>query len=111
MDNLGLANEALVDEGGERGRGIEPVACCISVSAAAKVQPPANTPNRRNSTCSLGSEQVVAPGNGIAQRLLPRGKIPGTTGQQRQAPLEAASSSAVRRQHLDARRRQLDGQG
>ena len=54
-----------------------------------------------------GSEQVVAPGNGTAQRLLPRGKIPGTTGQQGQAPLEPLQQR-LRRQHLDARGRQLD---
>ena len=53
---------------------------CIRVSAAARSSR-RRIPQSTKQHLFAGREQVVAPGNGIAQRLLPRGQIAGTTGQ------------------------------
>ena len=100
-DALGLANEALVDERGERGEEIELVAC-LHQDSARRGSSRRRTPQSTKQHLFAGREQVVAPGNGIAQRLLPRGQIAGTTGEQRQAPLEPLQQRRWR-QHLDAR--------
>ena len=54
-------------------------------------------------------EQVVAPVDGSAQRLLARRQVPGAARQEREALLEARAHGD-RRQQLDARRREFDRQ-
>ena len=56
------------------------------------------------------AEQVVAPGNRRAQRLLTRRQIPRAAGQDLETALQPPQHRR-RRQRLDAGRRQLDGQG
>ncbi len=46
-----------------------------TASAASSVQPPTKTARLRNSVCSSGDEQVVAPGDRVAHRLLPRRQV------------------------------------
>ena len=57
----------------------------------------------------LGCQQVVAPGDGIAHRLLPRRQVARASGQQRQ-PVLKSREQRCGREHLDPRRGQLDGQ-
>src|SRR6266702_112889 len=57
----------------------------------------------------LGIEEMVAPGNGIAEGLLPRGPIAFPTRQYSQ-PLAQTCEERLRWQQFDARCRQLDGQ-
>ena len=98
LSTLGLANEALVDERGERGKNVEPVAGCIS--GLGRLQRPAAGEDRQPAKQRLlaGREQVVAPGDGVAQRLLARGQVAGAAGQQRQAPVQPRQQRR-RRQH------------
>ena len=74
-----------------------------------KVKPPAKTASRRKSACSSAGEQVVAPGDRVAHRLLPGGQVARAAGQQRQPPLQPGEQRR-RREDLDARGGQLDGQ-
>ena len=73
-----------------------------TASAASSVQPPTKTASRRNSACSASVEQVVAPGDRVAQRLLARRQVARAAGEQRQPALEpgqqrpAGESSVIR---------------
>ena len=80
-----------------------------TASAASMVQPPAKTASRRNSACSSGVEEIVAPGDGIAHRLLPGRQGPRPSRQQRQALLQALEQR-LRWQHLDEGGGQFNGQ-
>ena len=53
--------------------------------------PPRRRPDWRNSRCSAGGQQVVAPGDGVAQGLLAGGRSEGA-GQQGQAGFQAGST-------------------
>ena len=61
----------------------------------------------RTSACSSLAEQVVAPVDRAAQRLLARGQVARAARQQRE-PLARAVEHRLRRQQPDARRGQLD---
>ena len=65
-----LAQQALVDQGADaveqRGQARAPADCF----GAVHVQPPTNTVRRRNSLCSSAVQQIMAPGDGAAERLL-----------------------------------------
>ena len=54
-------------------------------------------------------KEIVAPGDGIAHRLLSRWEIPAATGQERQTPLQTIEECRGR-EHLDASGSELDGQ-
>ena len=80
-----------------------------TASAAARVKPPAKTARRRKSACSVGREQVVAPGDRVAHRALPRRQVAAAAGQQGQ-PLLEPGQERRRRQDLHPGRGKLDGQ-
>ncbi len=58
----------------------------------------------------LLSQLLVAPGDGVAQRALPRRRVAGSAGEQRQAAVHALEEGGGR-QRAQASRRQLDGEG
>ena len=70
---------------------------------------PTKTASARNSALLGCVEQVVAPGDRVAQRLLPRRQVARAAGQQRQALLQARQQR-LRGEQLDPRRGQLDRQ-
>ena len=88
-----------------------PVPTATISSAASSVKPPTKTrqaggraPARRI------AQQVVAPGDGVAHRLLARGWVAPAAGQQWQALLAGGPSKRRGGSSLDARGRQLDRQ-
>ena len=99
---VSLADEALVDERGERLQ----VAVADSLR---RLERPAAGEDReaRQSLLLMLLEQVVAPGDRRPQRLLSLGSIPGATREERE-PLLQPREQGIRRQDLDARGRQLD---
>jgi hypothetical protein len=76
-------------------------------SAASSVKPPAKTPSRAEELFLAVVEEVVAPGERVAQRLLPRGKVACAAGQKLQALAEPLQHRFGREQR-DPRRRQLE---
>ena len=58
----------------------------------------------------LRLQQVVTPGDGVAQGALSLGRIPRPTGEEGQ-PLLQTGQHRLRREHAHPRRGQLDGQG
>ena len=76
-------------------------------SRIAPLQPGMNT-----MSCSARTrvEEVVAPGDRPAQRLLPFRQVPRAGGQERKVPLEAIHD-LLRGEQLDPRRGELDGEG
>jgi hypothetical protein len=58
----------------------------------------------------VGVEQVMAPGDGVAQGALPGRGVPRASRQERQAVFQPRQER-FRRKQADPRRRQLDGQG
>ena len=88
-----LPDEALVDERGERRRAPRRARARRSpqtASAASSEQPPTKTPSRANSACSASVEQVVAPVDRVAQRLLALGQVDGAAGEEVEAAARAA---------------------
>ena len=67
---------------------------------ASSVQPPAKTASRRKRACSGRVQQVVAPGDGVAQRPLARRQVARAAGQQRQAARPAAPAAPAARSSL-----------
>ena len=88
-----------------------PRSCFVSAtaSAASNVHPPTKTESAAEQPLLRFVEQVVAPGDRAAQRLLAFGQIARAAGEDLQAALQS-SQHRRGRQRLDARRRQLDGQ-
>ena len=80
-----------------------------TASAASRVQPPAKTASRRKSACSDVIEQIVAPGDRRAQRLLPLGAV-AAAARERGQPAVKAGEDRVRGKQAHAGRGQLDGQ-
>ena len=64
-----------------------------TASAASSVQPPTKTASRRNSALLGRVEQVVAPGDRAAQRLLAGRQVARAAGQQRQPAAPAAPAA------------------
>ena len=81
-----------------------------TASAASRVQPPTKTRQPTEQGLLARLEQVVAPGDGVAQRLLAGRQVARATGQQRQALLQPREHR-LRRQDSHAGRRQLDASG
>ena len=81
-----------------------------TASSASRDAPPAKTPRRAEHRLLAGVQQVVAPGDGVPQRLVPGRQVAGATAQERQPALQPPQQGA-RRQHGDARGGQLQGQG
>ena len=93
-----LAQQALVHSAAIPSRTSSAPSPPQTASAASSVQPPAKTASRRKSVCSSGVEQVVAPGDRVAQRPLPRRQVARAPGQQRQrcVPAVPAAPAAAR---------------
>ena len=92
-----LHEQAVVHEGGDA---VEHVDAEILSGVADRfrafsVQPPANTDRRRKSFCSSRREQVVAPLDGLAQRLLALRQIAGAAGQQLRAAARFGSADRL----------------
>ena len=87
-----------------------PASMAATASAPSSVQPPAKTLKRRKRVCSCRGEQVVAPGDRVAQRALPGGQVARSAGKERKALLEAGQKRR-RRKQANTRRGQLDRQG
>ena len=80
-----------------------------TASAASRRQPPTKTREAREERLLLRQQQVVAPGDRPAQRLLARGEVLRAARQQRQ-PLVEAAQERRRRERPHPGRRQLDRQ-
>ena len=80
-----------------------------TASAASSVQPPDEDRQAAEQAPLVLVQQVVAPGDGVAQRLLAGREIARAAGQQRQPALQPAQHR-LGRQQPDAGRRQLDRQ-
>ena len=78
-----------------------------TASAASSVKPPANTASRRNSAARASSQEVVAPVDQRAQRLLARQRGAVAAGQQPEAIVQALGD-LLDRQRAHARRGELD---
>ena len=78
-----------------------------TASAASSVQPPAKTARPREELPVLRAEQVVAPVDRRAERLLARRLVARPAGEQLEAPLEPGEQR-LRREQLRARGRELD---
>ena len=74
-----------------------------------EVDPPSKTDRRSSSRRCPLVEEVVAPGDGAAERLLALGQVARAGGEERQLVLEPRPHR-VRREELDPGRRELDGQ-
>src|SRR5436190_995992 len=108
---LGLLQQALVDK---RGHCIQDWLHLIAKRAANRLDgfQRATTGKDREppeKPLLVGIEEVVAPGNGIAEGLLPRWQIAFPTRQYSQA-LPQPCDELLRLQQFDTRRRQLDSQ-
>ena len=99
---LAGADEALVDE---RLRDVE-VGVRQTASAALSVQPPAKTASRANALLLVGVEQVVAPLDRRAQRLLPR--VDAAARLQQVEPAREAVEELRGREHAHARGGELE---
>ena len=73
-----------------------------------EVNPPANTPRRRNTACSSVVEQVVAPLERGAQRLVARQDDARAAGEQPEARVEAGRATGPSPSARHARCRELD---
>ena len=82
---------------------------CVIVSAALTVAPPGERREACEALLLSFAEQVVAPVDGRAQRLLACGRVAGA-GAERIERVVQAFGDLARRQQSAARRRQLDGQ-
>src|SRR5207253_8376476 len=107
---LGLLQQALVDK---RGHCIQDWLHFIAKRAANRLDGFQRATTRKDreppeKPLLLGIEEVVAPGNGIAQGLLPRWRIACPTCQHCQ-PLSQSCEERLRRQQFAAGRSQLDG--
>ena len=117
IQTLALTDQALVDQGGNGGPRTDRVARpgWATASIASNVPPPAERwLGRRNSAlCSLGFEEVIAPGNRVPQGLLTCGADRGRASGQQGGPDRFSSrpSSAARRQYLEPGRGEFDRQG
>ena len=78
-------------------------------SAASSVKPPVKTVEGGEQILVLGRQQVVAPGDRLAHRLLPHRQVTGAAGQERQT-LFQPGQECRRRQESGPRRSQLDRQ-
>src|SRR6266567_6793439 len=108
---LGLLQQALVEK---RGNGIQGWLHLIAKRAAHRLDcwKPATTGKDREppeKPLLVGIEEVVAPGDGIAEGLLPRGPIAFPTRQDSQRLVQPCEER-LRWQQFDARCCQLDGQ-
>jgi hypothetical protein len=108
---LGAQDEALVDQGGQ---GIEDLDAERAIGIADRLgrlqRPAAHEHGQAPEQRLLGRrEQVVAPGDGAAQRLVARRHVTCPAGQEAQA-LREARQDRLRLEQLHARRGQLDGQ-
>ena len=110
VDVLG-PDEALVGErrSGRRGRRGRRARSAgpQTASALSSSQPPTKTDSRASRRRSPGVEQVVAPGDRAAQRLLALGQVARSGGQDAELMLEALEDR-VGREELDAGRGELD---
>ena len=109
LDSLLLAQQTLVDQRGHAGEDIErPIRTRhrlrrLDRAAAGKDRQPAEE------DLLLRGEQIVAPGDGIAHRLLACRQGAGAARQERQALLQPLQQG-LRREDFDPRGGQLDGQ-
>jgi hypothetical protein len=103
-------DQMLVDEGEDSAQHIEVAANCHNRLGIIETPPTdehAQAPEK--DAVSVG-EQVVTPGDGIAQRALPLRRVPGARSEKWQATIQAAQE-LFRWQRFDPRRRQFQGQG
>src|SRR5439155_22163756 len=99
---VSLADEALVDERGER------LQIAVANGFGRLARTAAGEDRETIQELLLTRlEQVVAPGDGGPQRPLPLGCVPRPTREERQ-PLLQASEQSIGGQYVHARRRQLD---
>ena len=80
-----------------------------TASAVSRSQPPTNTASRESSRRSPSAEEVVAPGDRPAQRLLPLGQVAGAGREDAELVLETLEDRLGLEQ-LDPRRGELDRQ-